>query len=105
MSSNLEVLAQDVTRSIDIVTINFYKNGSESIAYNELNLLFENLSNIFQILATDPALNDIMVSISNIVKMLNDVLENDDTLKICGLLYFELKPILENLTGVQGDTQ
>lgn len=97
MPVSMESLIEDILQRSDSITICFYKNGLEGEAYQELNKLLESVASLYEYLLQVTAYGEIINTLNAVISVLNSSLELDDTVKICDLLNFELRPLLLRL--------
>ncbi len=103
--NKLATLSKSILHSLEKVTMNFFRNGSERTAYLELDHLFEQLIELMTFLAqSQHSMNTIPQRLTHSIQSISISLANDDTVKICDQLNFELNPILSELVSDNHDT-
>lgn len=94
MPDSLAKLLEGIAQNSDAATIHFYTNGLEGQAYFELNQLLERVAQLFETLSRSGGHSEILSGLSALFPILNSSIEQDDVVKICDLLNFELRPLL-----------
>lgn len=99
MPDSIESLLEEISLRSDSATIYFYKNGLEGQAYFELNQLLERITSLYEQILHSGGNREVLMGLQAFFPVLNSSIEQDDTVKICDLLNFELRPLLEKLGG------